>query len=182
MLFLPLHHMPPFLLCIECCFMMLLRSPFILVCVFPSKSSLPHHHIWLKLVRIFFPPQKHSHNQTCLSSPTVLLQHRNREWTWSLHTHGQSHAERLRMPVFDLCLHHSNLRKTHLNITPPLWDTLEQLFGSLPSSRPPGVHGRPPENPDWGSLSFHSENVWFSWQVGLSWLPNIAHFTHFVSP
>ena len=91
-------------------------------CIFcPTLDSPPLH--LTQAGQDFFSPQKHSHNQTCLSSLTVILQHRNREWTWSLHTHGQSQVVRLRMPVFDLCLHHSNPRKTHLNITPPLLDT-----------------------------------------------------------
>lgn len=90
---------------------------------FLSNTRLPTIASDSSWSRLFFPPQKHSHNQTCLSSLTVILQHRNGEGTWSLHTHGQSQVERLRMPVFDLCLHHSNLRKVHLNITPPLLDT-----------------------------------------------------------
>lgn len=75
-------------------------------------------------------PQKCSHNPTCQSSLTVILQHRNGEWPLTSHTHGQPHVERLRMEGLVFA------SATPIPEDPPKCPSffvsyLEQLWGSL---------------------------------------------------
>jgi hypothetical protein len=102
-----------------------------------------------------FPPQKQSPSPTSLSSLTVILQHRNGEWILTLHTHGQTHVERLGNEcVRSLLMQQNESEETHnvsvheeRRLTPCFSSTVrlwEHLCGSFQSSRALGDQGRSP--------------------------------------